>query len=233
MATASLLHRHYRGPGDPVGQSQHLDRLGQPRVALRRPVMVAGSADQIGQHSGISSIGFASRDGVALPIPAGRQRVDRHHLVASRNQCPDQQPRSVSIPTTTSAASQAWPAISSCSRATPATPSAIRSATSTWPSVAITHTSWWRSAQSIPTSNTASSRLLWTPGPGLEKGCGNLIEQCSSTGTSSHQPSVSSPGRRGHGLDERAQAGPTRSVWCSPTGWPQQASPIAGPLHGH
>jgi hypothetical protein len=29
---------------------------------------------------------------MAFPIAAGRQRVDRHHLVASRHQRPDQQP---------------------------------------------------------------------------------------------------------------------------------------------
>jgi hypothetical protein len=29
---------------------------------------------------------------MAFPIAAGRQRVDRHHLVASRHQGPDQQP---------------------------------------------------------------------------------------------------------------------------------------------
>jgi hypothetical protein len=44
---------------------------------------------------------------VALSIAAGRQRIDRHHLIASGDQRPDQQPRSVSIPTTTSAGSSA------------------------------------------------------------------------------------------------------------------------------
>jgi hypothetical protein len=44
-------------------------------------------------------------------------------------------------------------------------------------------------------------------------------------GTSSHQPSASSPGRWGHGLDERAQTAPTRSVWCSPAGWPHSKPP--------
>jgi hypothetical protein len=54
--------------------------------------------------------------------------------------------------------------MSSCSLATLATPSVIRSRASTLPSAAITHTSWWRSAQSIPTNNTASSLLasVWT-----------------------------------------------------------------------
>ena len=46
-------------------------------------------------------------------------------------------------------------------------------------------------------------------------------------GTSSHQPSASSPSRRGHGLDERAQAAPTRSVWCSPAGWPHSNPPLS------
>jgi hypothetical protein len=35
-----------------------------------------------------------------------------------------------------------------------------------------------------------------------EESRGNLMEQCSSIGTPSHQPSASSPGRRGQGLDE-------------------------------
>ena len=84
-------------------------------------------------------------------------------------QRPDQQPRSVSIPTTTSARSLAWPAMSSCSRATPATPSGILSRANTSPSVAMTHTSWWRSVQSIPTSNTSRSLPVSTFAPGLEE----------------------------------------------------------------
>jgi transposase-like protein len=81
---------------------------------------------------------------------------------------PISSPRSVSIPTTTSAGSLAWSAMSSCSLATPVTPSAIRSRASTLPSAVIRHTSWWRSAQSIPTNNTTAPSSSRPPTLGLE-----------------------------------------------------------------
>jgi len=80
--------------------------------------------------------------------------------------------------------------------ATPATPSAIRSRASTLPSTAIRHRSWWRSAnRSRPATPPAPPRLDPALGPEVDRG--NLMEQCSSTGTSSHQPSASSPGGGG------------------------------------
>src|SRR5215213_9835305 len=51
---------------------------------------MAVGADQVGQHPGIPTVRLGPRDGVALPIAAGRQRVHRHHLVAGRDQRPDQ-----------------------------------------------------------------------------------------------------------------------------------------------
>jgi hypothetical protein len=43
-----------------MSAGQHLDRLGQPGVALRRPVMVAIGADQIGQHPRIAAVRLGS-----------------------------------------------------------------------------------------------------------------------------------------------------------------------------
>lgn len=53
--------------------------------------MVAVGADQIGQHPRIPAVRLGPGDGVALSIAAGRQRIDRDHLVAGRHQRPDQQ----------------------------------------------------------------------------------------------------------------------------------------------
>jgi hypothetical protein len=75
-----------------MAPGQHLDRLGQLRVARHRPVMVAVGADQISQHPRIGPVGLGPRDGVPLPIAARRQRVHREDLVAGRDQRPDQQP---------------------------------------------------------------------------------------------------------------------------------------------
>lgn len=75
-----------------VGAGEDLDRLGQLRVASDRAVMVAISADQIGQHPRIPTVGLGPGGGMPLPVAAGRQRVDPLDLVASSGQRADQQP---------------------------------------------------------------------------------------------------------------------------------------------
>ena len=161
------------------GPGQHLDRLRQPRAPLRRPVMVA-SVRTRSPSTAIPAVRLGPRHGVAAPH-SGRPRAGpRHHLKAERHERPTSTPgQSRSDHDLGRVAGIAGDG--SRSRATPTTRSTIRSRASTRPSAAITHTSWWRSAESIRTNNTANSLLLWTLGPGPEKGCGNLTEQCSTS----------------------------------------------------
>jgi hypothetical protein len=140
-----------------MAAGQHLDRLGQPRIPPHRPVVMPVGADQIGQHSRIPAIRLGPRDGGALPVAAGRQRIDRDHLVAGRHQCPHQQPPVGLDPDHHLGRVAGMAGDELVQPGHPGHPSAIRSRASTVPSAAITHTSWWRSAQSIPTNNTASS----------------------------------------------------------------------------
>ena len=48
-------------------------------------------AHQIGQHLGVAGIGLRARDVVAVAIAGHRQRVDRVHLIAGRDQRLDPQ----------------------------------------------------------------------------------------------------------------------------------------------
>lgn len=43
-------------------------------------------ADQVGQDFGVPGIGLGARDGVAVAVAAGGQRVDRIYLIAGRDQ---------------------------------------------------------------------------------------------------------------------------------------------------
>jgi hypothetical protein len=70
---------------------EHLDRLGIGAVAGDGPVVVPVGAHQIGQQFGIASIRFRPRNVVAVAIAGHRQRVDREHLIAGRDQCPHPQ----------------------------------------------------------------------------------------------------------------------------------------------
>jgi hypothetical protein len=74
-----------------MAAGQHLDRLDQARVAGHPAVMMAVGAHQIDQHPSIPTVGLGPRGGVPLSVAAGRQRVDRDHLVAGRDQRPYQQ----------------------------------------------------------------------------------------------------------------------------------------------
>jgi hypothetical protein len=106
---------------------------------------------------------------MALPIAAGRQRVDRDHLVASGDQRPDQQPPVGLDPDHHLGRVAGMAGDELVQPSHPSHPIGDPLAASTPPSAAIRHTSWWRSAQSIPTSNTASSLLVSTPTSSLEE----------------------------------------------------------------
>jgi hypothetical protein len=71
--------------------SQHLDRLHQRTVTGDLAVVVPIGSDQIGQHLGITAVGLGPGAAMPAPVVADDLRVDRIHLVAGRQQRPDQQ----------------------------------------------------------------------------------------------------------------------------------------------
>jgi hypothetical protein len=75
-----------------VGARQDLDRFGQLGVLAELPVIVPVGSHQVRQHHGVSAIRLFLRDGVAIPIAAGRQRVDGVDRVAGGLQGPHHQP---------------------------------------------------------------------------------------------------------------------------------------------
>src|SRR5207248_7234893 len=115
-----------------------------------RPVVVAVRAHQLRQHQGVTGIGLGARGRVALPVAAGRQWVDRIDLVAGGDQGLHEQARSVSMPTTTSAGSEAWAATRAWSWFTPSRPSGTWRLASFLPASSMMQMSWWASAQSSP-----------------------------------------------------------------------------------
>jgi hypothetical protein len=187
---------------------QHLDRLGQPRITGHEPVTVAVGADQIGQHPRPPRSDLAPR-WCAAP-DSGRPPTGSPPPPGSRPRPgPDQQPRSVSIPTTTSAGSPAW-STSSCSRATrpPHQRSARRPAPGRRPPSG-TPVGGARPNRSRPTTPPTPPRFdAWTrPGEGPRRPNGAGLKR--QLGTSSHQPSASSPGRQGTVL--------TKGSGCAPS----------------
>ncbi len=68
-----------------------LDRLGQIAVSSDWSVLVGVGADHVGQHPSVAGIGLGARDTVAVPVAVHRQRVDRQHPVARRDQRTHQQ----------------------------------------------------------------------------------------------------------------------------------------------
>jgi hypothetical protein len=84
---AELVDLPSAGPDQAlVGAGQDLDRLGQLAVAGDGAVVVPVGPDQVGQDLGVPGIGPGARDGVAVAVAAGGQRVDRIHLIAGRDQ---------------------------------------------------------------------------------------------------------------------------------------------------
>jgi hypothetical protein len=69
-----------------VGAGEHLDGLGERRIAGDRPVVVPVGADQVGQHLGVAGVGLGPRQHVALPVAVHRLGVDGVDLVARGQQ---------------------------------------------------------------------------------------------------------------------------------------------------
>ena len=65
------------------------------------PVTGAVDPHDLGQHMCVGHVRLRSRSGVPLPVPGHRQRVDREHLVAGRDQRGHPRTLSVSMPTLT------------------------------------------------------------------------------------------------------------------------------------
>jgi hypothetical protein len=187
--------------------------------------MVTVGADQIGQHPRIPTIRLGPGDGVAFPIPAGRQRINRHHLIASHHQCPDQQPPVGLDPDhhLGRVAGMAGDELVQPSRTHHPIDDPLAGqhlavgGHHTHVMVTLGPIDPDQQHRQLPSPLDACTR----PEEGLRQPNGAVLN----LGTSSHQPSASSPSRRGHGLDERAQAAPTRSVWCSPASWPHSKPP--------
>ena len=75
-----------------MGSSQDPDGLGQVAVAGDWPMVVAVGTDQVSQDLSVPPIRLGPRGPMTLPVAAGGQWVDRHHLVARRHQRRYQQP---------------------------------------------------------------------------------------------------------------------------------------------
>ena len=75
-----------------VGAGGQLDPLTQVGVLSDRSMMGSVQADHLGQQVRIGSIGLGSRGGVPLAVAGHRERVDREHLIAGRDQGRDPGP---------------------------------------------------------------------------------------------------------------------------------------------
>ena len=69
-----------------MSAGEDLDRFGGGTVAGDQAVVVAVGAHQVGQQLGVAGIGFRPGDVVAVAVAGHRERVDRIHLVAGRDQ---------------------------------------------------------------------------------------------------------------------------------------------------
>ena len=69
-----------------VATGHQLDRLTQLGIPSHRAVMRAIQAHDLGQHVRIPGIRFRPRTRVPLPVTGHRHRIDREHLITSRDQ---------------------------------------------------------------------------------------------------------------------------------------------------
>ena len=98
-ARVVLTQRRAQGIGVPVTSpdqilmcpGQDLDRFSGGAVAGDRTVVMPVGAHQISQELGVPGIGLGPRYGVAVAVAGSRQRIDRIHLIASRNERLDPQ----------------------------------------------------------------------------------------------------------------------------------------------
>jgi hypothetical protein len=65
---------------------QHLDRLGQLRVAGDAAVHVPVGAHKIREDLGVTGIGLRARGGMPVAVAADRFGVDGIHLITGRHQ---------------------------------------------------------------------------------------------------------------------------------------------------
>jgi len=63
-----------------------LHRLTSGRIGRHRTVMVAVQAHDLGQHVRVTGIAFRTRGRVPFPVAGRGHRIDREHLIASRDQ---------------------------------------------------------------------------------------------------------------------------------------------------
>ena len=94
---------------------------------------------------------------MAFPVAAGRQRVDRDDLVASRDQRPHQQPTIQLHPNHHRRRLVGVVSDQCMELRDPGDPSGTRRRRSTTPAWSSTRTSWWASAQSTPTKINPTS----------------------------------------------------------------------------
>jgi hypothetical protein len=62
------------------------DRVGQLGISGDRPVMLPVGAHQIRQHLGVAGVAFRTRGDMPFAVTRRRQRVDREHPIAGRQQ---------------------------------------------------------------------------------------------------------------------------------------------------
>ena len=75
-----------------MSSGKDLDRLGEVGVSGQRPVLVSVGADEVGQDSSITGVGFRTLGRMAVSIAARGQRIDGIDLVAGSHQRAHHQP---------------------------------------------------------------------------------------------------------------------------------------------
>ncbi len=70
---------------------EDLDRARVVAVTGDPPMIVAVGANQIGEHLGVTSVGLRASNIVTVAVTRDRERVDRVHLIAGRDQRLDPQ----------------------------------------------------------------------------------------------------------------------------------------------
>jgi hypothetical protein len=123
---------------------EHLQALRLRAVARDLPQLVGVGADHVREHVRVAGVALGPRHAVPLPVPRRLQRVTPNTVYPAATSAATHRPRSVSIPTATSAPSASSPRcrpITSCSPAIPAAPSGSRLRARTFPASSITSTS--------------------------------------------------------------------------------------------
>lgn len=69
-----------------MGSGQGFDRLGEVAVPGDRPMMLPVGTDQVGEDFRIPRVALRAGGDVPFAVPGRRERVDRIHLIAGREQ---------------------------------------------------------------------------------------------------------------------------------------------------